>query len=409
MSEPNVTPSPFPRSTRPADETPEKGVAETIQDQLKSHVQRLVHEEGKDRFTKGANKGGGAPVAMTPLQRKYEKGDRQCVAAHDAGDYYFGWRSALGQRLQRELKKKKDVKKKYMAADDKEAWKRDWCQKQYKGALVRMRTYTTASSEEWLSKGKVVSFLRMCYEEGGPRGQWDDETIQDCAVIAQRCITMGYPFVQVDEQHGKVKYMWFEHQYSDKFQTRWEEIENQAEKKSGGGIALALTRGVTKPGKGAADPEGADGLEGDGDDDDDGGGGGGGGKPKPKPKPKSPATVALAHARKTITSIQSTLASAKSMAEDIADNGAADGKDDTADGQKNVEWAWAKTPAVQGKIDAGIKEIESIVKKNKLWQKLLIGTEVAQVGPPPDRFGPGVRATAWRRKGGSRGDEEWVV
>ena len=119
-----------------------------------------------------------------------------------------------------------------MSCADKGEWKRDWCKKQYKGAISRMRTYSTAVSEEWMSKGKLVSFLRMCYEEGGPRGQWDPETIEDCSVIATRCIQLGYPFAQVDEQHGKVKFMWFSHQYSDKFQKKWEESELQNEKEA---------------------------------------------------------------------------------------------------------------------------------------------------------------------------------
>ena len=76
-------------------------------------------------------------------------------------------RSALGLRLQRELNTNPKTKNAYKSSADKEEWKRDWCKQHYKGAMKRMRSYITSNDERWLSQGKVVSFLRMCYEEGG--------------------------------------------------------------------------------------------------------------------------------------------------------------------------------------------------------------------------------------------------
>ena len=355
------------RSTQPVDETPEKGAAETIQDQLKAQVHKLITEGGgKSMFQKGKVAQKLDSAEATPMQNKYEKGDKQCKEAVEKGDHCFSWRSALGQRLQREIKGNPKTRKSYLSCADKDEWKRDWCKKQYKGAISRMRTYSTAVSEEWMSKGKLVSFLRMCYEEGGPRGQWDPETIEDCSVIATRCIQLGYPFAQADEQHGKVKFMWFSHQYSDKFQKKWEESELQHEKKDGGNKQKAIKTGDADGADGAAAESGDDAPdEADPNKTDP--------AVPPVKKEKAPVAVALAHARKVIVSIQSTLASARSLCEDIAE------KTDEGGDDADVEWAWARTPIVQGKIDAAIKEIEGIVKKNKLWQKLLIGVDTSKV------------------------------
>ncbi|CAK0883130.1 unnamed protein product [Prorocentrum cordatum] len=351
-----------------------------------------MQQEGAERFTKSTAQSAPEMAPETPLQKKYHKGDLQSVQAHNAGDYASTWRSALGQRLQRELRSNKKTKNGYLSAADKDQWKKDWCKKQYKGAIVRMRTYTTASQESWLSKGKVVSFLRMRYEEGGPRGHWDPEAMQDCAVIAQRCIRMGFPFVQVDEQHGKVKFTWFSHEYSDKFEKRWEETQKQNMDKALTDDALIALPRARMSGSGddaaedtAADPEDpaedpAEGPEADPEaDPDEDPGQHDSAPPKPGKKEKSPAAIALAHCRKMIAAMQSTLASAKSLSEDIAEDASKGGGDGSANEAEPSEWAWARTAAVQGTIDTMIKDIEGTIKKNKLWQKLLIGTEVSQV------------------------------
>ena len=89
-----------------------------------------------------------------------------------------------------------------------------------------------------------------------------------------------------------------------------------------------------------------------------------------------PAVVALATARRMVAGIQSTLASAKSLVQDIAD---AKPTVDEQTGEEVDEWAWARTPVVHGKIEASIKQIETIIKSNKLWSKLLIGVDSQQV------------------------------
>ena len=335
------------------DETPEKGVAEHVQDGLREQVNGLMRDpESKVRFmpgdhgasAAGSTAGGVAKsdAGTDAESKKFEKGDRQCKDAVEKGDCYFAMRSALGQRLQRDLKKPK-IKKLYVNAEDKEEWKRNWCKRQYKDAIRRLRTNTKSVTEEWLSKGKCVSFLRMCYEEGGPRGQYDPETIEDCARTARRCIRMGYPFVQVDEQNGKVKYMWFSHEYSDKFQKKWEEVETQNELK--GDTSGRDLKGGEKPKNAVTGGGSAEDMADEEGDDEEDEAAEAETTTTPK-KERSPAQIALTFARRTVVSIQSTLASAKSLSEDIESTEGGDG-----------DWAWARTPAVQGKIDEAIKEI----------------------------------------------------
>eukprot|EP00959_Pyramimonas_sp_CCMP1952_P113756 2378018-Pyramimonas_sp.AAC.1 len=62
---------------------------------------------------------------------------------------------------------------------------------------------------------------------------------------------MGYPFTQVDEGTGAVKFTWFETIWQDKFTERWEITEHQAEydevadDQDGGGAAEGDGGGAT--------------------------------------------------------------------------------------------------------------------------------------------------------------------
>eukprot|EP00959_Pyramimonas_sp_CCMP1952_P025923 544289-Pyramimonas_sp.AAC.1 len=175
--------------------------------------------------------------------------------------------------------------------------------------------------------------------------------------------------------------MWFSHVYQDKFERKWQEIETQNSDRAlqdGGDIAERRTkraRRALEGGTAAEEPE--EDLEEEPEEDPEGGPEeDSDGKPTPVKKEKSEAHVLLAACRKMIVSVQSTLASARSLVEDIA---LPENTEDEAAMAAAEEWAWARTDAVQGKIESSLKEIEGIVRKNKLWQKLLIGVSAQQV------------------------------
>ena len=106
------------------------------------------------------------------------------------------------------------------------------------------------------------------------------------------------------------------------------------------------------------------------------------------------AMVRLTDARKTIVSCQSTVASAKSMIETIK----SDPDDDEA------EYAWARTPAVLGKIQTLTSDLDTQVKQYTIWQQLFLGVEIAQVPEGgvrgADEISRGGSARRWGRGGG---------
>eukprot|EP00959_Pyramimonas_sp_CCMP1952_P215237 4503556-Pyramimonas_sp.AAC.1 len=100
-------------------------------------------------------------------------------------------RSALGNRLSRELQspqtdEQKEFKKRWDLASQKDALKQEWAQKQIKARISECKTVYKESEDELLSQGTPVTFLRMLYEEGGPAGQTDPETIEGCAEAAKK-------------------------------------------------------------------------------------------------------------------------------------------------------------------------------------------------------------------------------
>eukprot|EP00959_Pyramimonas_sp_CCMP1952_P369466 7738832-Pyramimonas_sp.AAC.1 len=79
-----------------------------MQDLLKSKVHELSRSD-KEKFQAGH--AAALTGNMTPMQKKFYKGDMQCKETIEKGDGNFMMRSALGQRLQREIRLKQSVAK----------------------------------------------------------------------------------------------------------------------------------------------------------------------------------------------------------------------------------------------------------------------------------------------------------
>eukprot|EP00959_Pyramimonas_sp_CCMP1952_P105457 2204738-Pyramimonas_sp.AAC.1 len=70
----------------------------------------------------------------------------------------------------------------------------------------------------------------MLYEEGGPAGQTDEDTIRACSTTRQRCIDMGYPHAQLDPRNGTVQFMHFKIKWQDSFEQAWKKaVEERKE------------------------------------------------------------------------------------------------------------------------------------------------------------------------------------
>ncbi|CAK0878066.1 unnamed protein product, partial [Prorocentrum cordatum] len=355
-------------------DTPEKCLAQSLQEKLTAETLHLVRDESqRAKFFK--SKGGGARPAPpdgsgmqkkyangSGMQKKYAKGDAQAKEIVENKTYAFTMRSALGQRLNRELQNPK-VKKQFNSAPDVEEWKKQWVVKQYADAVKRQRQFTTSLGEldqEW-QDGRLPSHVL-----------WDEKTINDCYTACTRCISMGYPFVAVDEQNGSVKFMWFSQEYQEKFTQRWSETETQSEKKAicDSGKAAARKTPVIKNDGEAEGPD----DEPEEEDDEEEPAGGGGAPPagsKTGKKTASEATKRLQQARRVIVGLQSVLQSSTSLQATI--------DEDVGEGDlesKGDDWAWARSPAVIGRIRDAHAKIDATVKSNKLWNKIMRGTEL---------------------------------
>eukprot|EP00959_Pyramimonas_sp_CCMP1952_P386215 8094415-Pyramimonas_sp.AAC.1 len=77
------------------------------------------------------------------MQKKYLTGDLQAKKCYEEENCKFSMKSALGQRLQRELATNKKLKAEYNETNDVVAWKAKWVKTQYDGAVKRLGATTT--------------------------------------------------------------------------------------------------------------------------------------------------------------------------------------------------------------------------------------------------------------------------
>eukprot|EP00959_Pyramimonas_sp_CCMP1952_P416902 8734383-Pyramimonas_sp.AAC.1 len=198
----------------------------------------------------------------------------------------FDMRSALGGRLTREMGGNPSLKKKYDLATCKDTFKKEWAKAQYDGLVTKHRVTTRETEQDWISTGKLCSFLKMTYEEGGPLGQSDPHTISVCLTIRRQCIKLGYPFAQKDRQSGELKFMHFTNEFKDHFRKKWAEHETQHEKQITS-VEAADCGGSIMP------------------------------KPKAVPKPKTAAVEALNTAKMHIKKAKDIISSADSLVKTI--------------------------------------------------------------------------------------------
>ena len=99
-----------------------------------------------------------------------------------------------------------------------------WARDKYKGIVNTHRVQSTSHQEDWVKRGRCVSFLKMLELEGGPTGHSDEETIRNCTTHCIKCIEMGHPFVQVDAFHKGVQFLHFEMGYNERFTETWTDV-----------------------------------------------------------------------------------------------------------------------------------------------------------------------------------------
>eukprot|EP00959_Pyramimonas_sp_CCMP1952_P454700 9470323-Pyramimonas_sp.AAC.1 len=147
-------------------------------------------------------------------------------------DTVFNMRSALGQQYYRKVQNDPLFKKELDEAPSEEAFKKKWVMQKYEGAKNKYKQYITSYQSDFEKKGKLVSFLRMCYEEGGPAGHLDETTVNVCRAICERCLGLGYPFAQIDDQGMSLKFLHFQLEYREVFTQRWEQVMKQSKEKA---------------------------------------------------------------------------------------------------------------------------------------------------------------------------------
>ena len=159
--------------------------------------------------------------------KRFGQGDAELEHVVQTGAS-FGMRSALGNRLSRDLKENEELRRRYKQATDVETFKRERAEKEYDGIVAESRVHQQSHSEGLARRGRPVSFLKMCYLEGGPKSQDDEETIKACERACVRCIKLGEPYYQYDPQTDTAKYMYFDSEYKEQFESRWSQFAKQS-------------------------------------------------------------------------------------------------------------------------------------------------------------------------------------
>ena len=238
--------------------------------------------------------------------------------------------------------------------------------------------------------------MKMLSEEGGPAGHLDPETVSNCVKHCKKCISLGFPFIQVDAMHGGMKFMHFEVSHRELFGKRWqlhEEQKSQPPAIAGGPQRPALGDGTCsgtsdadraaqvaaeqaaaaaaadqaaaeqaaaaaeQAAKAAAERAAKEAAE----------RAASGGPPPPggrKSKEKTPGQAACADVKKWVLAVQTCVAQAKSLCVTI----------DT-----EFEWAWAKTDAVYGALVAQSDSLQVMATKTSLGAMCASGMRHAQV------------------------------
>eukprot|EP00959_Pyramimonas_sp_CCMP1952_P152754 3196028-Pyramimonas_sp.AAC.1 len=255
---------------------------------------------------------GGEPSLESVAGKRGARGEVEAIKAVEENNCKFTKRSALGLRWGRMMKDAK-FKAQFEAAPDAAKFKADWVKEIYDGAVRKHRTHTKEVSETWMNQGKLLTFLRMCWEEGGPTGHKDRQIVKDIMTTCGKCIDLGWPFCQVDPWSGAQKYLYFELQYREEFMEKWSETTCQEHEKN----AVADSQPTEKP------------------------------KPTPKKKAPDESAAALRDSKKLVVMAQSALAAARSLRRTIETSGG---------------WEWAMTDAVQGKLKTMSGKLEREIK-----------------------------------------------
>lgn len=296
----------------------------------------------------GAPNAEGDAAAGPPCGRNIT-GAQQVIKAVEENEGIFAARSALGQQFSRALLKDTLLKKQHEEATDKQSVKTWWVNREYqKAKALVQKHYSTSRVDQHSKNGKLVSFLKMLYLEGGPQGQHDPETIQNCKVMAQKCIDLGYPYVQVDPMHKGVKYLYFELQVRETFQKVWKEkmVNDPDAAPQPRPSTIPSPKPKPKPDKANANKDIT----------------GKSGKPTNNKKDANFAGVnkSLQEAKKEMTALQGCISSASSLLSTIKAGG---------------EWTWARSEAIQGETTKMLENLESRVGAIPLYGLLRLQVE----------------------------------
>ncbi|CAK0910882.1 unnamed protein product, partial [Prorocentrum cordatum] len=264
---------------------------------------------------------------LEEMKGKRGAGDVDIRLAVAKQSYNFGMRSAIGNKLDRDLKANpaKALEWKQDKSQDKEYFKKKWPLEKWSELPTTKRTFTTTHAEDWRERGELMTFLKMAYEEGGPAGQTDPGTLEACMRTVKRCIDLGHPYAQRDPQNGVLKFLYFRLIYQESFKREWSKTIAQTK----GPKAIENGSSGTAGGGGAADV----------------------------------VQKQLATAKKLTEAIKGALSAGKAMLDDI---------------KEKAEFKWARTDEVEGLMDAKEQALRTAARSIALASMLMSNTELAQ-------------------------------
>eukprot|EP00959_Pyramimonas_sp_CCMP1952_P274166 5730809-Pyramimonas_sp.AAC.1 len=188
----------------------------------------------------------------------------------------------------------------------------------------------------------------MLYEEGGPVGHLDAETVRACKWNCEQCLMMGHPYVKV-AAHGGAKFLWFSDEYKECFKKEWKSFKKQREKETAELQNLPAALPAPPGGEGACTAGGGDGKR--------------KGAGKVERKTPHPAVKALADARKTVMAAKGVLSSTNTLLRAI---------------RHDENYSTMNNASVRGKLESQEHDLKSLINDTELGKQLMLGIDAAE-------------------------------
>lgn len=147
-------------------------------------------------------------------------------------------RSAVSQRMMRELTSAQKSDLKGMTHTDKKAFRRGWAEKRL-GDFKEEKTFVHDWRKIDVTKGTYMSASKVFLEEGGTAAD-----IEPCKRILQKCASMGPPFVLYNQFSERHDYLYLRKEFAEEMTKSWTLYQKWSDAATAPAPAAAASAGV---------------------------------------------------------------------------------------------------------------------------------------------------------------------